>query len=210
VAQENGLRRGPNGQERCWWHGGDPEYRRYHDEEWGRPVADDRRLFEKICLEGFQAGLSWLTILRKRDNFRQAFANFEVQELVQFGDHEAERLLQDASIIRHRKKIKSVLNNAHRALELQREYGSLAHFFWQFEPRPEQRPAQLDYQQMQQLTSTAASAALSKALKRRAWSFVGPTTAYAFMQSMGLVNDHLQGCAFRQKVEQERQEFIRP
>lgn len=176
---------------RCWWCGTDPLYVAYHDGEWGMPVTDDRRLFEKICLEGFQAGLSWLTILRKRDNFRRAFAAFDFEKVARFNKRSVERLLGDAGIVRHRGKIESVLQNARRAQELVEEFGSLASFFWQWE-------VQQDFQGL--AAKTAESTALSKELKNRGWSFVGPTTVYAFMQAMGLVNDHLPGCSRREAV----------
>ncbi|QDT37421.1 DNA-3-methyladenine glycosylase I [Stratiformator vulcanicus] len=197
VRCEDGIRR-------CWWCGDDPLYRSYHDEEWGVPVAEDRRLFEKLCLEGFQSGLSWLTILRKRENFRAAFANFEFEKVARFGDRDVDRLLGDAGIVRHRGKIESTINNARRAIELVEECGSLASFVWQFEP-------QLVPASKWQLRSTCdESKQLSKQLKRRGWKFVGPTTAYAFMQAMGMVNDHLPKCAARSKIEQLRTGFSRP
>ena len=182
----------------------------YHDQEWGRPVTDDVRLFEKLCLEGFQSGLSWRTILNKREAFRRAFAGFDFPELARWGEAEVARLLTDAGIVRHRGKIESVLNNARRAGELAAEAGSLAPFFWRFEPDPASRPERLDHATLLTLARTAESTALSKELKRRGWSFVGPTTVYAFMQAMGLVNDHLEGCAFRDVVESERQQLARP
>ncbi len=187
----DGLIEGPDGQIRCWWHGNQADYLRYHDTEWGWPVDDDRRLFEKICLEGFQSGLSWLTILRKRENFRAAFANFEMAAVARFGEDDVARLLQDAGIVRHQGKIRSTINNAARALELTEEFGTLAAYFWQFEPGPDQRPAVLDHATARTLGKTDVSTAISKDLKKRGWSFVGPTTVYAFMQAMGLVNDHL-------------------
>ena len=190
---------------RCWWAGTDPLYVRYHDEEWGRPVVDDRRLFEKICLEGFQAGLSWITILRKRENFRQAFANFEPAIVSRFGARDVARLLKDEGIIRHRGKIESTIGNARRALELQERFGSLANFFWQFEPVPKERPKRITRETLKAMPTTSASVALSKELKRAGWTFVGPTTVYAFMQAMGLVNDHLQDCPSRTVCERERQ-----
>lgn len=205
-----GLVRGADGKPRCWWHGQDPLYRAYHDEEWGRPVADDRRLFEKLSLEGFQAGLSWLTILRKRENFRRAFASFEIDAVARFGPGDVERLLADPGIVRHRGKIEAVIGNAGRARALRAEAGSLAAFVWSFEPAPEDRPSRLDRTSLGSLAQTAASRALSKALKQRGWRFVGPTTAYAFMQAMGLVNDHLDGCCVRDAVEAERARFTRP
>ena len=205
-----GLVTGPDGQRRCWWQGQDALYRAYHDDEWGRPVASDRRLFEKLSLEGFQAGLSWLTILKKRETFRRAFAGFEIAAVARFGAEDVERLLQDPGIVRHRGKIEAVIANAGRARELQAEVGSLAAFLWSFEPEPEDRPARLDRATLGALAQTAESKALSKALKSRGWRFVGPTTCYAFMQAMGLVNDHLEDCCRREVVEAERAQFTRP
>ena len=196
--------------ERCWWAGHDADYVAYHDDEWGRPVSDDIRLFEKICLEGFQSGLSWLTILRKRDNFRQAFAGFDMAKVANFSDADIERLMTDAGIVRHRGKIVSTINNAARAIELHKEFGSLSAYFWQFEPRPDERPERLTRETLGKLGHTEASRRLSKDLKKRGWSFVGPTTCYAFMQAMGMVNDHLEGCPVRLHCENARQEFIRP
>jgi len=187
----------PAGEGGCSWPGTDELYLRYHDEEWGRPVADDRRLFEKICLEGFQAGLSWITILRKRDNFRRAFKDFDPQAVARLTGRDVQRLLRDAGIIRHRGKIESTINNAKRALELIEEHGSLAAYFWSWEPVPSSRPRKLTRAQLMKMSTTPQSVALSKDLKRRGWTFVGPTTCYAFMQAMGLVNDHLHGCAYR-------------
>lgn len=206
----DGLILGEDGLRRCWWCGDKPDYVAYHDLEWGRPVGDDVRLFEKLCLEGFQSGLSWLTILRKRENFRAAFAGFDVHALAEWGERDVERLLQDAGIIRHRGKIEAALSNARRALDLVAEAGSLARFFWSFEPDPVDRPAVVDYAAALSLTQTDASKALSKALKARGWRFVGPTTMYALMQAMGIVNDHLEGCAVRADVEAERRAFKRP
>ena len=201
---------GADGVRRCWWCGDDAEYTAYHDREWGHPVTEDRRLFEKICLEGFQSGLSWLTILRKRENFRRAFAEFDIPRVAAFGPADVERLLQDAGIVRHRGKIESTINNAGRALELQAEFGSLAAYFWRHEPDATSRPETLDRQTLGALGKTPESTALSKDLKRRGWSFVGPTTVYAFMQAMGLVNDHLEGCATRPVVEAARDALTRP
>lgn len=195
---------------RCWWCQGDEGYLTYHDREWGRPVADDIRLFEKICLEGFQSGLSWLTILRKRENFRAAFADFDFEKVARFDEADVERLLADAGIVRHAGKIRSTINNAQKACEMAEKEGSLAAFFWRFEPDPESRPRRLTRATMQELAKTEASTALSKDLKRRGWSFVGPTTAYAFMQAMGMVNDHLHGCAARPDIEAARAAFTRP
>lgn len=206
----DGLIVGPDGHHRCWWHGDDPLYRAYHDDEWGRPVAADRTLFEKLSLEGFQAGLSWLTILRKRENFRRAFANFEIEAVARMGPGDVDRLLQDTGIIRHRGKIEAVLGNARRALELQAEAGSLAAFVWSFEPPLASRPARLDRATLGNLGQTPDSRALSKALKSRGWRFVGPTTCYAFMQAMGLVNDHVEGCCIRDAIETARSHFTRP
>lgn len=205
-----GLILGADGRQRCWWHGDDPLYRAYHDDEWGRPMASDRTLFEKLSLEGFQAGLSWLTILRKREHFRRAFADFEIEDVARFGPADVDRLLQDAGIVRHRGKIEAVIGNAGRALELQAEAGSLAAFVWRFEPRPESRPATLDRATLGSLAQTPESKALSMGLKKRGWRFVGPTTCYAFMQAMGLVNDHLEGCCIRDAVEAARGRFTRP
>lgn len=204
---EAGLIEGADGRVRCFWPGTLPDYLRYHDEEWGRPVSDGSRLFEKICLEGFQSGLSWLTILRKRENFRQAFSGFDFHAVAGFGAADVERLLGDAGIVRHRGKIVSTINNARRAMELEREFGSLAAFFWGFEPAREER---VDLASYRAVTSSDASKRMSKELKRRGWSFVGPTTAYAFAQAMGLVNDHLEGCFCRPLVEEARARFARP
>jgi DNA-3-methyladenine glycosylase I len=210
MSEETGLIAGPDGAMRCFWHGNLPDYLHYHDHEWGRPVDDDRRLFEKICLEGFQSGLSWLTILRKRDNFREAFAGFDIDRVATFTDADVERLVGNAGIIRHRGKIVSTVNNARRARELIREAGSLAAFFWRFEPCADERPAVVDLKHLRANPTTAVSVRLSKDLKKRGWSFVGPTTVYAFMQAMGLVNDHLEGCTCRAEVEAARNAFKRP
>jgi DNA-3-methyladenine glycosylase I len=195
---------------RCWWPGEDELYIRYHDEEWGRPVRDDRRLFEKICLEGFQSGLSWITILRKRENFRKAFKDFEPAVVARFGARDVQRLLKDAGIVRHRGKIESTINNAKRALELTEEKGSLAAYFWSWEPDPSTRPKKLSREALMTMPITGQSTALSKDLKKRGWTFVGPTTCYAFMQAMGLVNDHIDGCGVRAEIERTRQQFARP
>ncbi|MDR9468905.1 DNA-3-methyladenine glycosylase I [Marinospirillum sp.] len=196
--------KGPDGEPRCGWCGSIPEFFDYHDNEWGYPVDDDIRLFEKLCLESFQSGLSWRTILTKRDNFRAAFADFDFNRMAEFGAAEVERLLQDKGIVRHRGKIEAVINNAKRAQELVGQEGSLAAFFWRFEPREEDLP------EPQTVSTSPESVALSKALKKQGWKFVGPTTAFAFMQAMGLINDHAHGCVFRKKAEQARQRFIRP
>lgn len=206
--ETDGLITGEDGRQRCFWYGGLEDYRRYHDEEWGRPVTDDRRLFEKICLEGFQSGLSWLTILRKRDNFRAAFAGFDFHRVARFDDDDIARCLADAGIVRHRGKIVSTINNARRAMELEAEFGSLSRYFWSFEPGPHERPARLDYATLRANPTSPTSVRLSKDLKKRGWTFVGPTTVYAFMQAMGLVNDHIEGCCCREAVEALR--FKRP
>ena len=205
-----GLIKGDDGISRCWWHGGLPDYVEYHDLEWGHPVDDDQKLFEKICLEGFQAGLSWLTILRKRENFRKAFKDFDFVKVARFGEKQVAKLLEDAGIVRHRGKINSTINNAKRAIDMAAEFGSLGKYFWQFEPEAKDRPKKFTYAALTAFTTTAESTALSKDLKKRGWSFVGPTTAYAFMQAMGMVNDHLAGCHCREKVEQKRKKFKRP
>jgi DNA-3-methyladenine glycosylase I len=168
----------------------------YHDREWGKPVRDDRRLFEKVCLEGFQAGLSWLTILRKRENFRRAFADFDMERVARFTARDVTRLLGDEGIIRHRGKIESTINNAKRAIELRDECASLAEYFWRWEPDPASRPRRITRETLMGMATTPESVALSKDLRRRGWTFVGPTTIYAFMQAMGLVNDHVEGCDF--------------
>lgn len=190
------------GVSRCWWCGNDPLYQHYHDHEWGFPVYDDRLLFEKICLEGFQAGLSWITILRKRENFRKAFKNFNIDQVARLNQRSVQRLLQDPGIVRHRGKIESTINNAKCAQAIQGEFGSLAEFFWQYQPEPSSRPKKIDYKFLSKQSQCPESVALSKDLKKRAWSFVGPTTIYAFMQAMGMVNDHLEGCMIREKCQQ--------
>ncbi len=205
----NRLVKDEHGVARCWWCVGDPLYQHYHDTEWGFPVADDTRLFEKLCLEGFQAGLSWLTILRKRESFRAAFAEFDIQHVARFNSRSVDRLLKNAGIVRHRGKIESTINNAKRAIELIDEFGSLAAYVWQYEPTPApgNRPRRVTFNSIP--STTSESIAMSKDLKRRGWSFVGPTTVYAFMQAMGLVDDHLSGCHVRDQVEDARAEFTR-
>lgn len=193
-----------DGQPRCYWCGGAPEFPDYHDREWGFPVDNDQRLFEKICLESFQSGLSWRTILTKRENFRNAFAQFDFHKVALFDEQDVERLLQDKGIVRHRGKIEAVINNARRAQALVEEAGSLAAFFWRYEPKAEHTPAP------QTVSTSDESVALSKALKKKGWKFVGPTTMYAFMQAMGLINDHEEGCITRQAVESARETFVRP
>jgi DNA-3-methyladenine glycosylase I len=206
AATSAGLAVGEDGLARCAWADSAPEYRAYHDTEWGFPVADDRRLFEKLSLEGFQAGLSWLTILRKREAFREVFANFEFRKVAEFGDSEVAAMLGDARIVRHRGKIEAVINNAQRAIELVAEEGSLAHFIWSYAPadgRPAPGPHQIP-------ADTTDSRALARELKRRGWRFTGPTTVYAFMQAMGVVDDHLAGCHVRAGAEAARERFKRP
>jgi len=195
---------------RCPWAGSDPLYGPYHDREWGRPVNHDIRLFEKICLEGFQSGLSWITILKKRENFRTAFAGFDFEIVAKFDETDVERLLQDASIIRHRGKINATINNAQKALEMREEFGSIAAYFWSFEPPQSSRPTDFSWESLKKIATTEISTALSKDLKRRGFKFVGPTTCYAFMQAMGLVNDHTQDCFCRAEIEAERDAFERP
>jgi DNA-3-methyladenine glycosylase I len=202
----DGIVVGDDGVARCWWGESTPEYRVYHDREWGFPVLDDVRLFEKVSLEGFQSGLSWITILRKREAFRRAFAGFDFRAVASFDEADVARLLDDASIVRHRGKIEAVINNAGRAVELVAECGSLAAFVWGFEPSP--RAGGLSREAIE--AHTAESRALARELKRRGWRFVGPTTVYAFMQAMGLVNDHLEGCAAWPEVERARAKLKRP
>ncbi len=204
----DGLVVGDDGIARCWWADSAPEYRAYHDGEWGFPVADDVRLFERLSLEGFQAGLSWLTILRKREAFRNAFAGFDFEQIARFDERDVARLLADARIVRHRGKIEAVITNARRAVELVQSESSIEGYVWRFEPAP--RTGRLDRAALTELASTAESKALAKDLKRRGWRFVGPTTVYAFMQAMGLVNDHLDGCHTRARVDDARNAFERP
>lgn len=195
---------GPDGRPRCRWCAAAPEFLDYHDTEWGFPVDDDRRLFEKLCLEGFQSGLSWRTILVKRENFRNAFHGFDFNRIATFTEADTDCLLTDAGIVRHRGKITAVINNAMRAQEMVKQEGSLAAYLWRFEPRPDELAPP------QTVSTSAESIALSKDLKKRGWSFVGPTTVYAFMQAMGLVNDHVEGCMVREKATFARASFTRP
>lgn len=205
-----GLIRGEDGRLRCSWAEPHADYRDYHDVEWGRPVADDTRLFEKLCLEGFQAGLSWLTILRKRENFRRAFRGFEIDAVARFNARSVERLLGDPGIVRHRGKIEAAIHNARCAREVIAERGSLAAYLWSFEPGREQRPRRLTATALRALTESPASRALARDLRGRGFRFVGPTTVYALMQAMGLVDDHLEGCGIRPEVERARRRFRRP
>jgi len=196
--------------DRCFWCMGTTDYIAYHDNEWGRPVADDIYLFEKLCLEGYQTGLSWLTILRKRDNFRSAFLDFDFEKIARFDSSDVIRLLRDKGIVRHRGKIESTINNAKRMCDLVDEFGSLSNYVWCYEPDMNDRPEKITKGILSTLTQTPASGALSKDLKRRGWSFIGPTTAYAFMQAVGIVNDHIEGCRFRLLAEADRSTFKRP
>ena len=196
--------------QRCFWTDGSELYDAYHDREWGRPVTDDIRLFEKISLEGFQAGLSWITILKKREHFRAAFDGFDFHKVAAYAERDVQRLLADAGIVRHRGKIEAVVHNAARAIELQREFGSLSRYFWQYEVDTRERPNKLTAEVLRGYTTAPESVALSKDLKRRGWKFVGPTTMYAFMQAMGLVNDHQHDCFARSEVETLRKAFARP
>lgn len=195
---------GPDGQSRCRWCDAAPEFLAYHDSEWGFPVSDDFRLFEKLCLESFQSGLSWRTILAKREHFRAAFLNFDFNKVARFDEHDVARLLSDTGIVRHRGKIEATINNARQACELVRREGSLARFLWRYEPDA------AECAEPQSVSLSAASLALSRELKKRGWKFVGPTTVYAFMQAMGLINDHVAGCVVREKVERARTRFKRP
>jgi DNA-3-methyladenine glycosylase I len=195
---------GPDGKPRCRWSGAAPEFFAYHDREWGFPVRDDHRLFEKLSLEGFQSGLSWRTILAKRENFRAAFRHFDFDKVARFTERDVERLLRDEGIVRHRGKIEAVINNARCARELVKREGSLAAFLWRYEPDAKQLP------KPQSVSTSAASIALSKELKKQGWKFVGPTTVYAFMQAMGLVNDHVEECVTRAAVDRARKAFNRP
>ena len=197
---KTGLVDTEDGRLRCWWVGSHDDYALYHDREWGRPVTNDWRLFEKVCLEGFQSGLSWLTILRKREHFRRAFREFDFDAVARFNRRSVERLLGNAGIVRHRGKIESTINNAKRACALRDECGSLAAYFWRFEPPAAERPKRVTRSTLAKLASTPTSTALSKDLKRRGWSFVGPTTLYAVMQAMGLVTDHWEGCFARSEA----------
>jgi DNA-3-methyladenine glycosylase I len=196
---ESGIISGADGKPRCAWCAGHDDYVAYHDTEWGFPVGDDRHLFEKLCLEGFQSGLSWLTILRKREAFRRSFAGFDFRKIARFGERHVERMLGDASIVRHRGKIESTIGNARRAIEMADEFGSIAAYVWRFEPEPEKGATRR--------TTAPEAVALSKDLKKRGWTFVGPTTVYAFMQAMGLVNDHLSGCVVRPRADKARKAF---
>jgi DNA-3-methyladenine glycosylase I len=206
----SGVIAGEDGVTRCWWCQGDPLYQTYHDLEWGRPIAEDSDLFEKLCLEGFQSGLSWLTILRKRERFRQAFRSFDIESIARFNARSIERLLSDVGIVRHRGKIESTINNARRCVELIEEFGSLGIYVWSYEPDERSRPGRLDWSSFEKLTTSLEATKMSRDLKRRGWTFVGPTTVYSFMEAVGLVNDHVTECVLREEVERERHLFSRP
>ena len=194
----------------CPYPSNDPVFKQYHDEEWGRPVSDDTKIFEKICLEGFQSGLSWKTILHRREQFRAQFYNFDITSVSKYTEADFNAAMSNANIIRNRRKIASTINNAKKAIELQCEYGSLAHFLWQFEPKDDQRPQTITRNWLSANTTTIESTNLSKELKSRGWSFIGPTNMYALMQALGLVNDHVENCPCRSLVEASRQSFERP
>lgn len=204
---DSGLIVDEHGVPRCFWQPSMPDY---HDHEWGRPVADDRRLFEKICLEGFQAGMAWITILRKREAFREAFDDFDMERVARYTERDVERLMGNADIVRNRAKIVSAINNAQRARELADETGSLAGWLWSHEPPPQARPAAVDRHYWDNNPTSKASIELSRALKRRGWTFVGPTTMHAFMQAVGMVNEHMSGCVCHGQIEAARVRFRRP
>lgn len=208
VNEREPLLAGPDGRPRCFWHGGLPDYVAYHDEEWGYPLADDTRLYEKLCLEGFQSGLSWLTILRKRENFRAAFAGFDIAAVARFGEADIARLLADAGIVRHRGKIEATINNARRCEELLEKEGSLAAYLWAHEPAP--LPAPRTMADLGARSILPEAKAVSRELKARGWRFVGPTTVTSLFQAAGLVNDHFADCVCREAVESARERFARP
>ena len=210
VEPAPGVVIGTDGVARCFWGASNPLYVEYHDNEWGFPVASDERLFEKLCLEGFQSGLSWLIILRKREGFRRAFAGFDAARVAGFSEADVSRLMADTSIVRNRRKIEATIGNARLAVQLASEHGSLAAFLWRYEPGLESRPERITPDVLMGLASTRESVALSRELKRRGWGMIGPTTAYSFMQAVGMVNDHLEDCAARARVEDARRRFVRP
>lgn len=207
---DSGVAISADGRPRCWWCVGDQLYESYHDLEWGRPFADDRRIFEKICLEGFQSGLSWLTILRKRENFRRAFKNFDIETVARFNSRSVERLLLDAGIVRNQAKIEAAINNARRSRSLIDEFGSLASYVWSFEPAGGSQGGQLDRQTLMDRGTNDEAVAMSKDLKSRGWAFVGPTTLFSVMESIGMVNNHMSACPIRDEVELELRAFERP
>lgn len=206
----SGASAGDDGIARCWWSVGDPILERYHDQEWGRPVGDDQRIFEKLCLEGFMSGLSWLTILRKRENFRTAFKSFDIETVARFKPRTVERLLQDTGIVRNRAKIEATVGNARACRALVEELGSLAAYVWSFEADGRSRPRRLDRAALANMTTSQEATAMSTDLKKRGWVFVGPTTVYSTMESIGVVNDHVSACSFRDEVERARARFRRP
>ncbi|MFT7520175.1 MAG: DNA-3-methyladenine glycosylase I [Kiritimatiellia bacterium] len=206
----DGLVLSADGMPRCAWAGSVPGFAKYHDTEWGFPVDDEHMLFEKVCLEGFQSGLSWRTILNKRPAFREVFLDFDFEKVARFTDADVQRLLGDARIIRHRGKILATINNAQRACEVVEQHGSLGALLWRYEPAPERRPEHLTHAIARSTSKTEDSAKLAKDLKKLGWKFFGPTTAYAFMQAMGLVNDHIEGCVVRDACETSRDAFVRP
>ena len=206
----DGLVTGDDGVTRCGWGAGDDLYRSYHDDEWGRPMSGDEALFELMTLEAFQSGLSWLTILRKRGSFRTAFDGFAIEKIAGYGDQDVARLLADAGIVRNRAKVLATINNARRYDELTNEFGSLGAYVWSFEPSAEERPKRLNWKTLTTMAKTPESAAMSKDLKKRGWAFLGPTTVYSFMQSAGIVNDHIEGCDHRAACEAARAAFDRP
>jgi DNA-3-methyladenine glycosylase I len=210
TALAEGLLLGDDNHVRCFWAGAAPGFAHYHDTEWGFPVDNDHKLFEKVCLEGFQSGLSWRTILNKRPAFREVFLDFDFERVARFGDQDVARLLTDARIVRHRGKIEATINNAQRACTMVDTHGSLGAFIWRHEPPPERRPNPVTKATLMAASKTAGSAQLAKDLKKLGWRFFGPTTAYAFMQAMGLVNDHIEGCMVRQACETAREGFVRP
>lgn len=207
---KSGAAPGGDGVSRCWWCLGDPLYQRYHDDEWGHPVDDDNSLFEKLCLEGFMAGLSWLTILRKRENFRKAFKSFEIESVARFNSRSVTRLLSNAGIVRHRGKIESAINNARRCSELIDEWGTFGAYVWAYEPDASSRPKKLDWASLVELGVSPEATAMSKDLKRRGWTYVGPTTVYSLMEALGVVNDHVSECDVREQAEEARSAFSRP
>jgi DNA-3-methyladenine glycosylase I len=207
---KKGLTTGEDGITRCWWAGDDPLYRSYHDDEWGRPMDGDGSLFELLMLEAFQSGLSWLTILRKREGFRTAFDDFSIEKIARYTKKDVTRLMNDASIVRNRAKILATINNAQRYEDLTDEFGTLGAYVWSYEPDPKTRPKKLTWAALMKMSKTPESIAMSKDLKKRGWSFVGPTTVYSFIQSAGIVNDHIEGCDHREPCEKARSAFVPP
>ena len=210
ATDDDSLFTGTDGRHRCWWCAGHDDYQQYHDEEWGNPAGDDCQLFEKVCLEGFQSGLSWLTILRKRDNFRKAFDDFDFNRIARFTSRRQAKLMNDSGIVRNRAKIEATINNAKRAREMVDEFGSLAAWFWQFEPPENTDNVARTKNDLCTRTTSQESILLAKELKKRGWKFFGPTTAYAFMQAMGMVNDHLADCCCYGRIKKARKKFKRP